>query len=126
DLDGDPVDPTQFTLRRWVGTATATDTTVAMVWVNIFDLVQAGFVRVSAPDRTLLASLDRTKATASSIRTGHVVTDAFQFGGAGFGTAPLEILATDPPSGDRLRVVVDGEVLVDGPVTGGGFEIRGH
>ena len=126
DLDGDPVDPTQFTLRRWVGTATAADTTVAVVWVNIFDLVQAGFVRVSAPDRTLLASLDRTKATASSIRTGHVVTDAFQFGGAGFGTAPLEILATDPPSGDRLRVVVDGEVLVDGPVTGGGFEIRGH
>ena len=52
DLDGDPADPTRFTLRRWVGTATAADTTVAVVWVNIFDLLQVGFVRVSAPDRT--------------------------------------------------------------------------
>jgi hypothetical protein len=126
DLDGDPVDPTQFTLRRWAGSATTVDTTVAVAWVNIFDLLQVGFVSVSAPDRTLLGTLDGTKATASSIRTGHLVTEAVQFGGDGFGSRPLEILATDAPSGDRLRVVVDGVVLVDGPVTGGGFEIRGH
>ena len=126
DLDGDPADPTRFTLRRWAGTATASDVTVAVVWVNVFDLLQAGFVRVSTPDRFVLATLDATKATASSIRTGHLETDAFQLGGAGIGTRPLEILATDDPSGDRLRVVVDGVVLVDGPVTGGGFEIRGH
>ena len=126
DLDGDPADPTQFTLRRWAGTATAGDTTVAVAWVNIFDLVQVGFVAVSAPDRTLLATLDATRATASSIRTGHLVTDAVQFGGDGFGSRSLDILATDDPSGDRLRVMVGGDVLVDGPVTGGGVEIRGH
>ncbi len=125
-LDGDPRDPTQFTLRQWAGTGAAGGVDVAVAWINILDLLQVGFVRASTPDRTLIAGLDRTKAVASSPRTAHITTPAFQFGGDGLGQRPLEILATDDPAGDRLRVVVNGEVLVDGPVTGGGFDIRGH
>jgi subtilisin family serine protease len=117
EWDGDPDDPSQWVAGSANGSVFAGGASVDTAWIDFFGLFSFGFVTVTTPQRTIWSFVSGP-LPATAIDAVTIAGNGLSFGTDGIRGAGFRALVVERDGARRMRLEVDGALVVDGPAGG--------